>query len=70
MEAGFAFAKSALGGDLETAGGGFLEFALEGGNQADKVLLGDVVVGAGAHGFDGGLFGHSAGHHDEGDVEA
>ena len=70
VEAGFAFAEGALGGDLEATGGGFLELALEGGDEADEILLGDVVVGAGAHGFNGGLFGDSAGHHDEGDVEA
>ncbi len=68
VEARLAGAKSLLGGELVAAGGGFLELSFERRNQPREVLLGDVVVRAGAHGFDRRLFGDGARHHDEGNV--
>ena len=46
----------------------FAHLALDGGNQPRQVLLGDIIVGAGAHGVDGRLFADRAGHDDEGNV--
>ena len=70
VEAVFGGAECALGGELFAAVVGFPELALDGGDEACEVLLGDVILGAGAHGFDRGGLAHGAGEHDEGDVEA
>ena len=70
VEAVFGGAEGDFGFNLVAAAAGFFELALDGGDQAGEVLFGDVVLGARAHGVDGGLLGDGAGEHDEGNVEA
>ena len=69
MEAIFGGLEGELGSNFLAAVGGFPQFALNCGDETDEVLFGDVILGTGAHGFDGGGFGHDAGEHDEGDIE-
>jgi hypothetical protein len=64
-EAEFGFGAEAL-----LAAAGFGEFAFDGGKESFEVSFEDVVVGAGAHGVDGGDLVDGSGDDDEGEIVA
>ena len=68
QEALLTGAQGLFGVELKATGARFAYLALDGRNQPREVLLGDIVMGAGAHRIDGSLFADGAGHDDEGDV--
>ena len=63
-------AESGFGAEALVALAGVGELAFDGREQALEVALKDVVVGAGAHGIDGGDFVDGAGDDDEGKIDA
>src|SRR6201996_653200 len=68
QEALLAGPQCPFGIELEATGARFAYLALDGRNEPREILLGDIVMGTGAHRIDGSLFADGAGHDDEGDI--
>jgi hypothetical protein len=69
VKARFAGAKSEFRGEAIAAAGGILQLAMDSGDEAGQILLGNVIVGAGTQGNHRGFLRDGAGKHDEGKVE-